>query len=252
MSRRLFMSCAVFLFLIPASAANAQTTDIGIDALKDFLNLTGWNNAPKIQSARAFGEVEQNGKTHALTIKIDRRGRLRSEIPDLKLVMVATPFGGWIRRGEELEGISPGQATQLGASALIPIFSPVVEYDGARVLAAYAASDGTSVTVSVAKRWTSGDGNDSSRELGQLALLTFATKEKLLTRLTLENAVPEYKQLTASRSYEYSDYREVGSVLLPFTIREFFAGHLVQTVRFSSIAFGALESDSEFNLERGN
>jgi hypothetical protein len=184
----LILALSVLTALAVAQSVSANA-DRSVGAIRDFATASGWQNVAAVQTAVANGTIDNgDGIAHAITLKIDRQGRFRSEIPDLEVLMVATVNGGAARAKGKGNGLSVSQGSQLSSSALLPIFLPLVEVGRANVRTGIAKETQATTTVSLAKVWTQGDGLDAKRSRSGLLQATFDNTTHLLTSVSYDLA----------------------------------------------------------------
>jgi hypothetical protein len=210
-----------------------------------FLTASGWSEAARIKTAVGRGTIQRGDAIETFTIKLDKSGRVRTEIVDPHIVMIAGPDGGVVKNGDDTRYLTVAEATQHGASVLLPIFTVLGEAGSPNTLVSV-AEDGA---IAMTKGWHGDDKADRQREEGQLIKAIFDPTTNLLQRITVYRAPKEAPSTKVPISYEYSSWSKENDILLPHHIEETIGGKTQFTLTFSSIQLNADLNQSEFHIE---
>lgn len=244
MNRALANTLGLLFLLITCSA---QTATDAKQIIRPFLNASGWNQALGISNAVVKGTMKLGDTVEKFTLKIDRNGRVRTEIETPHIIMIATPQGGIVSQDGRNTPLRIREASLQGASVLVPIFTPIVEIDSTAVTATVREQNKDVTTVSVRKTWNLADGNDIQRQDGQAFELNFDTQTGQLRSIAIQRSTVQDPSYRFRALIEYSDWRSAGPVFLPYHISESVAGSVQYDVTLDSVQFNVNLLDSDFS-----
>lgn len=235
---------ATLLSAIPVPAQDTPLSNGSAAYIETFYSKVGWHQAKTVRTAIAIGTIETNDGEgpHSIVLRIDRTGRFRSDIPDLRLSTISTLTGGALRTAHKTATVPVGQGTQLSSSLIIPIFSPLAEVGEPNIKTASFST--TAAQISIAKLWNRADNLDQLRLKSSLFIVTFG-KDNMLRNVTYD--IPDLSP-SPRMQIEYDDFRVVEEIAIPFTVMEYVDDKLVSTIRLSSIEFNVAFNESDFGF----
>jgi outer membrane lipoprotein-sorting protein len=227
--------------LAVAAAAHAQTVDEIIAK-----NLQAKGGAEKWQSVKTVkmtGKIAAQGQEMPLTVYAKRPNLNRQEIslPDGKVVQAFDGTTAWVinpMMGGDTPQVVPGGAADLMKNA--------ADFDGALI---NYKSKGTAIEL-VGKEKL-GDKDVYHLKLtmksGQVQHYFLDTESGLEVKTSAEVDMGPTKQTLDT---EMSNYKQVGGIMLPHTVRQFMNGNKMAEVSVTGVEFNAPVDDSIFTMPK--
>jgi outer membrane lipoprotein-sorting protein len=229
--------------LVVAAAAHAQTVDEIIAK-----NLQAKGGAEKWQSVKTVkmtGKIAAQGQEMPLTVYAKRPNLNRQEIslPDGKVVQAFDGTTAWVinpMMGGDTPQVVPGGAADLMKNA--------ADFDGALI---NYKSKGTTIELVGKEKLADKDVYHLKLTMksGQVQHYFLDTESGLEVKTSAEvdTGMGPTKQTLDT---EMSNYKQVGGIMLPHTVRQFMNGNKMAEVSVTGVEFNAPVDDSIFTMPK--
>ena len=229
--------------LAVAAAAHAQTVDEII--AKNLQAKGGTEKWQSVKTVKMTGKIAAQGQEMPLTVYAKRPNLNRQEItlPDGKVVQAFDGTTAWVinpMMGSDVPQVVPGGAAELMKNA--------ADFDGALI---NYKSKGTAIEL-VGKEKL-GDKDVYHLKLtmksGQVQhyFLDAESGLEIKTSAQVDTGMGPAKQTLDT---EMSNYKQVGGIMLPHTVRQFMNGNKMAEVSVTAVEFNAPVDDSIFSMPK--
>jgi len=229
--------------LAVAAAAHAQTVDEII--AKNLQAKGGTEKWQSVKTVKMTGKIAAQGQEMPLTVYAKRPNLNRQEItlPDGKVVQAFDGTTAWVinpMMGSDVPQVVPGGAAELMKNA--------ADFDGALI---NYKSKGTAIEL-VGKEKL-GDKDVYHLKLtmksGQVQhyFLDAESGLEIKTSAQVDTGMGPAKQTLDT---EMSNYKQVGGIMLPHTVRQFMNGNKMAEVSVTGVEFNAPVDDSIFSMPK--
>jgi hypothetical protein len=259
--RLLFAALAGLLlgcFCLPLAAQTLVPRDaMAIGILQQMNQATGWLPGAVPTDAVATGTVNRAvaGDTATVTYKVRQSGGMRVEVQDsatLTTTIVSNGQGAVVRSDGTVNPLSAEETLSLWAEAL-PFFSPEMQAAAnpafsAKFLGTDAVNGKSCQKVQVTAPL---DPNDPrARVLSAVAnvVLWIDSASGVLTQVQYTRIASDNPTATRTVIRQFSNYQQVGNLLVPFTQQEYTGGQLLSTLQLQAVNFNTGLTDADFAL----
>jgi hypothetical protein len=242
---------------LPQGRTNTPVRDSeGIAVLNNMLAVTGWGTPPKDLEASATATRSQGPGTEtesvSLTLKCTSNHQFRTDIASNGSYLIVNGNKGVNNTARENSYMPPGSAIA-ALPSFCPPYLPLADlgasFSSVRSLGEHSVEGVSAVQVELERSSAMGDGLDEFRRRASHLVVSISSATSLPVEIDYDQVGDNNPTASIRVSLYLSDFRRVGSMLLPHSIEERIGNAILSHLQISSVQINTGLSDSDFRID---